>query len=65
MFSPDDYLMGRSVFYSRLVIPAQAGTHKCFFVLDLRMRGDEGWMPAYAGMTGKHPDSSIIYRVFF
>jgi hypothetical protein len=62
MFPPDDYLTSRGVFYSRLVIPAQAGIQKCFFVLDPRMRGDEDWMPAVAcpcagrgGHAGKTP----------
>jgi hypothetical protein len=45
---PVNYLMGRGVFQSTLVIPAKAGIQNLFVALTGGL-----WMPAYAGMTGK------------
>jgi len=33
----------------------KAGIQAIFFCLDSRLRGDDAWMPAFAGMTGKTP----------
>jgi hypothetical protein len=35
-------------------------SRKFILFLDPRLRGDDAWMPAFAGMTKEHLDPSII-----
>jgi hypothetical protein len=47
--------MSGSFFIPSLSFPRKRESRKVYLMLDLRLCGDEGWMPAWRGHNGKTP----------